>query len=85
MVSALADLIALGAGLVAAGERAGLVPLWRATTAAIAARRRAPPRPRSRRASGPPRTRCGAGEGHGPLDALAAELPPTPGLEEALA
>ena len=26
-----------------------------------------------------------AGDGHGPLDALAAELPPTPGLEEALA
>ena len=38
MIEALADLIALGAGLVAAGDRAALSPLWRATTAAIASR-----------------------------------------------
>jgi hypothetical protein len=84
VVSALADLIALGAGIVAAGERAGLVPLWRATTWAIAARNG--PRPheveaRFRAAQDALR----AGEGHGPLDALAAGLPPTPGLKEALA
>ena len=84
VVEALADLIALGAGLVAAGEREALAPLWRATTAAIAARR------------GPREARSGAlflaaqhalrtrGEVSG-LVALAAELPPTPGLAEALA
>ena len=39
MVEALADLIALGAGLVASDARDSLAPLWRGTTAAIAARR----------------------------------------------
>ncbi len=83
VVEALADLIALGAGLVAAERHEALVPLWRGTTAAIAARR------------GPREAETGAlflaaqralrtdGEVAG-LDALAAELPPTPGLEEAL-
>lgn len=37
-IRALADLIALGAGLVAADERAAVPLLWRATTAAMAAR-----------------------------------------------
>lgn len=37
VIEALSDLIALGAGLVAAGERDALADLWRATTAAIAA------------------------------------------------
>jgi hypothetical protein len=85
VVSALADLIALGAGIVAAGERAGLVPLWRATTWAIASRgdgpRPDPVEARFRAAQDALRT----GGGHGPLETLAAELPPTPGLEEALA
>ena len=84
VVEALADLIALGAGLVAGGHRAALVPLWRGTTAAIAARR------------GPREAEVGAlflaaqralrtdGDASG-LATLAAELPPTPGLTEALA
>lgn len=84
VVGALADLIALGAGLVADDHHAALVPLWRGTTAAIAARR------------GPDEAMTGAlflaaqeslrrhGDFSG-LAALAAELPPTPGLDEALA
>jgi hypothetical protein len=84
VVEALADLIALGAGIVAAGPRDALVPLWRATTAAIAAR------------GGPQRDAAAErflvaqdalrrdGDATG-LVALAAELPPTPGLEEAFA
>lgn len=84
VVKALADLIALGAGLVASDAHAALVPLWRGTTAAIAARR------------GPREAETGAlflaaqrslragGDASG-LVALAAGLPPTPGLEEALA
>ncbi len=83
VVSALADLIALGAGLVAAGERAGLVPLWRATTWAIAARGGPDPdevETRFRAAQDALR----GGRGHAPLEALAVGLPPTPGLEEAL-
>jgi len=84
VVEALADLIALGAGLVAADAHDALVPLWRGTTAAIAARR------------GPREAQTGAlflaaqralranGDVAG-LEALADELPPTPGLEEALA
>ncbi len=83
VVAALADLIALGAGLVAAGDRAALLPLWRGTTAAIAARR------------GPDEAQTGAaflnaqralrvqGDASG-LAALADALPPTPGLEQAL-
>ncbi|MGD9573688.1 MAG: hypothetical protein AB7V62_17555 [Thermoleophilia bacterium] len=82
VVEALADLIALGAGIVAAGPRDALVPLWRATTAAIAAR------------GGDDQDAVAAaflaaqddlrrtGEVSG-LEALAAGLPPTPGLAEA--
>ncbi len=84
VVEALADLIALGAGLVAAGDHAALAPLWRGTTAAIAARRG----PREERAAA---LFCAArhslrtsGDVSG-MAALAQELPPTPGLEEALA
>jgi hypothetical protein len=84
VIEALADLIALGAGLVAAGERAALAPLWRATTAAIAAR------------GGPDRDATGGrlleakaalradGDPAG-LVAMAATLPPTRGLREAFA
>ena len=83
VVRALADLIALGAGLVAADARAALLPLWRGTTAAIAGRRT------------PHEAAVGAlfleaqcdlrttGDATG-LEALAATLPPTPGLAEAL-
>ena len=83
MVSALADLIALGAGIVAAGERAGLVPLWRATTWAIVARGGPDPdgvEARFRAAQDALRS----GAGHAPLEELATGLAPTPGLEEAL-
>jgi hypothetical protein len=83
VVSALADLIALGAGIVAAGDRAGLVPLWRATTWAIAARAGARPDAVEARFRDAQDALRGGG-GHGPLEALAAELPPTPGLSEAL-
>lgn len=83
VVEALADLIALGAGLVAAEAHDALAPLWRGTTAAIAARR------------GPREAEIGTlfteaqralradGDVSG-LAALADGLPPTPGLEEAL-
>lgn len=81
VVSSLADLIALGAGLVAAGDRAGLVPLWRATTWAIASRGRDGVEARFRAAQDALR----AGGGHELLEELAGALPPTPGLEEALA
>jgi hypothetical protein len=83
VVSALADLIALGAGIVAAGGREGLVPLWRATTWAIAARGgRRPGDVEARFRAAQDALRGGGG--HGPLDDLARELAPTPGLEEAL-
>lgn len=84
VVKALADLIAIGAGLVAAGAHTALVPLWRGTTAAIAARRG--PREAETVAlflAAQRALRIG-GDASG-LAALAAELPPTPGLEEALA
>lgn len=84
VVSALADLIALGAGLVAGGERTALPPLWRATTAAIAARRgprAAEVEARFRAAQVALRS---GGDASG-LEELARELPPTPGLAEALA
>ena len=84
VVSALADLIALGAGLVAGGERGGLVPLWRATTAAIAARR-GPREAEVERRFRAAQDALREGRGHRPLEELAHELPPTPGLAEALA
>jgi hypothetical protein len=83
VVSALADLIALGAGLVAAGERAGLVPLWRATTWAIAARG-APGGDAVEARFRDAQDALRRGAGHGLLEQLAVALPPTPGLEEAL-
>lgn len=83
VVSALADLIALGAGIVAAGDRAGLVPLWRATTWAIAARDGAgSARVEARFRAAQDQLRTGGG--HAALEELAAGLPPTPGLEEGL-
>ena len=78
VVSALADLIALGAGIVAAGERAGLVPLWRATTCGDRRPARAPRAPRSRRASGPPRTPCARARGHGPSRSSPPSCRPPP-------
>jgi hypothetical protein len=84
VVSALADLIALGAGLVAARDRAGLVPLWRATTRAIAARNGPGAHDVETRFRAAQDALRGGG-GHAALEDLAGELGPTPGLEEALA
>ena len=84
VVEALADLIALGAGLVASGAHDALEPLWRGTTAAIAARRG----PREERATALFVAARHALRAHGDaagMAALAGELPPTPGLAEALA
>jgi len=84
VVEALADLIALGAGVVAAGRRDVLVPLWRATTAAIAARGGPRGDETAERflAARDALRRTGDAEG---LVRLAAELPATAGLEEAFA
>jgi hypothetical protein len=84
VVEALADLIALGAGLVASDAHDALEPLWRGTTAAIAARRG----PREERAAALFVAARHALRAHGDpsgMAALADELPPTPGLAEALA
>ena len=83
VVEALADLIAIGAGLVAAGDRASLVPLWRATTRVIAARGGADGE-RAEAEFDAGRRALREGGDAGGLRALAAALPPTPGLEEAL-
>ena len=84
VVEALADLIALGAGLVAADDRASLVPLWRATTAVIAARGSADGARTTEAFIAARRALCDGG-GSAALAQLAARLPPTPGLAEALA
>lgn len=84
VVEALADLIALGAGLVASDAHAALVPLWRGTTAAIAARRGPHEAEMGRLFLEAQRALRAEGDVSG-LAALAADLPPTPGLEEALA
>lgn len=84
VIEALADLIALGAGLVAAGDRDALAPLWRATTAAIAARRSPAAEAAGARLIAAKRLLRAEGDASG-LAEVAAGLPPTPGLEEALA
>lgn len=84
VVEALADLIALGAGLVAAGDRDSLVPLWRATTAVIAARGGPGAEPATAAFLAGRSALRERGDASG-LDDLAATLPPTPGLVEALA
>lgn len=85
VVEMLADLIALGAGRVAAGDRQSLAPLWRATTAAIAARGGADEARLTEAflaARGALRDDGGDVSG---LTAIADTLPATPGLAEALA
>ncbi len=84
VVELLADLIALSAGLVATGDRASLAPLWRATTAAIAARGRAEEADITEgflAARGALRADADASG----LKAIADTLAPTPGLAGALA
>lgn len=87
LIEALSDLIALGAGLVATGERAALAPLWRGTAAAISARGGdggedvvalfTDARERIRQGDLPPAVAA--------LDTIARDLAPTPELTEALA
>jgi hypothetical protein len=84
VIEALADLIALGAGVVASGDRAALPALWRGTTAAIAARRSPEADAVGARLLEAKRLLRVEGDPSG-LAGVAAALPPTPGLEEALA
>lgn len=89
VIAALSDLIALGAGLAARDGEAGgsdpdaLPALWRATTAAIAARAGGPSEVATRRFLAATRALREGGDA-GPLAALAEGLPPTPGLDEVL-
>lgn len=82
VIEALADLIALGAGLVAGGDRDALAPLWRATAAAIAARRSPDEGAVGARFLEAKRLLRADGDASGLAD-VAAALPPTPGLGEA--
>lgn len=84
VVEALADLIALGASLVAAGPREALVPLWRATAAAIAARGGPGREATAERFLAAQDLLRRTGDASG-LVSLAEQLPPTPGLAEAFA
>jgi hypothetical protein len=82
VIEALADLIALGAGIVASGGREALAPLWRATAAAIAARRSPQEDAVGARLLDAKRLLRAGGDPSG-LVAVADALPPTPGLDEA--
>jgi hypothetical protein len=80
VVEALADLVALSSAAVASGRHDDLLPLWRATVAAVAGEQ------------GPGTTdavrvaRAALREGlPGPIHEIAAGLPPIPALAEALA
>jgi hypothetical protein len=83
VIEVLADLIALGAGVVAAGRRDALVPLWRATTAAIAARDSPDAGEAAARLLEAKRLLRAEGDPSGLVEAAAA-LPPTPALDGAL-
>jgi hypothetical protein len=79
MVEALGDLVALSAAAVAAGRDDDLLPLWRSTAAAIAGEC-GPGTADVARAA-----RSALREGvPGPIHDLAAGLPASPALEEAL-
>jgi hypothetical protein len=84
VIEALSDLISLGAGLAARGRTDALAPLWRATAAAIAAS--AGPRSEADlEAFLAAKAALREADDVGPLAAIAGALPPTPGLEAALA
>jgi hypothetical protein len=80
VIEALAELVALSAGLVAAGRRADLPPLWAATVAAIAG-------PRGPEATATLRAAHAAARAgdRTPLEALAARLHHPPDLEAVFA
>jgi hypothetical protein len=85
-IRALADLIALGAGLVAAGRRDAVPLLWRATTAAMAARG-GPDAAATGDLHSTACARLRAGDLPAALEALrelGARIPPTPELTEVL-
>lgn len=82
VIEALADLIALGAGVVASGGREALAPLWRATAAAIAARGSPEADEAAARLLEAKRLLRAQGDVAG-LVAAAAALPATPELDEA--
>lgn len=79
VVAQLADLVALSSALVATGERDTLAPLWRATVAVIARGGEA----QDLHLSAAKDALRGSGD-TGPIRALAATLPHTPQLDEAL-
>ena len=79
IVEQLADLVALSASLVATSDHDVLAPLWRATVAEIS-RGESGKDPRLAAAKDALRTR---GDHH-PLRTFAAQLDPTPDLDEAL-
>jgi hypothetical protein len=84
VIETLADLIALGAGLVAQGRRALLAPLWLAT-AAVIGRRRAPGGDELALRFSAAKLALRRADDAAPLRALADELGPASRLEEALA
>lgn len=86
-IEILAELIALGASLAATDDHRLLVPLWRATTATMAARGGADePRVVADYAGARDLLRSGdRAEASFRLSALAERLPPTPDLAEAFA
>jgi hypothetical protein len=84
VVEALAELIALGAGLVAQGRRDLLAPLWLATAAVIGGRGAPHGDDLALRFSGA-KLALRRDEDPGPLRDLAAGLDPAGGLEEAFA
>jgi hypothetical protein len=81
VIEALADLIALGAGLVAQGRREALPPLWLATAATLARRHGAQGDELPLRFSA---AKLALRDGDlAPLRALAGELDAAPALDEA--
>jgi len=84
VIEALADLIALGPGLVAGGRRDGLAPLWVTTSAAIVHRRGGPGADDLPLRFAVAKLSLRRDADLEPLQALAEELPGSDALEAAL-
>ena len=84
VIEALADLIALGPGLVASGRRDGLAPLWVTTSAAIVHRRGGPGAEDLPLRFAVAKLSLRRDADLEPLQALAEELPGSDALEAAL-